>query len=148
MPKQSNWKLSIIDHLSHYHASFDVNLGTHLVLNPRKNNTIEVSTWTSIQELDKEHISNDEMRAFLLDIHKEMARMMETLGVTQSKVFRILCPHWRPGDEFLCLVEIEEQTEKRPDNFVFHPLSQRCAIHKKVLEPFVFLSTGQAQIGM
>ena len=145
---QTNWKLRITDHKSHYHASFDVNLGTHLVLNPRENNTIEVSTWTSIQELDKGHISNDGIRAFLLDIHKDMARKMETLGVTQSKVFQILCPHWRPGDERLCLVEIEEQTQKRSDNFVFHPISQRCAIHKKVLDPFVFLSTGQARIGM
>ena len=144
---QTDWKLSITDHQTHYHASFDVNLGTHLVLNPRKNNTIEVSTRTSIQELDKGHISNDDIRAFLLDIHKEIARKMETLGVDRSKVFRILCPHWRPGDECLCLVEIKEQTEKQPDNFVFHPISQRCAIHKKVLEPFVILSTEQARIG-
>ena len=144
---QTNWKLSITDHQSHYHASFDVNLGTHLVLNPRKNNTIEVSTRTSIQELDKGHISNDGIRAFLLDIHKDMARKMETLGVTQSKVFRILCPHWTPGDEHLCLVEIEEQTQKRPDNFVFRPISDRCAIHKKVLEPFVFSTTEHVRIG-
>ena len=76
-----------------------------------------------------------------------MARKMETLGVTQSKVFRILCPHWRPGDERLCLVEIEEQTQKRTDNFVFRPISDRCAIHKKVLEPFVFSTTGHVRIG-
>ena len=146
--KQSNRKLSITDHQSRYHASFDVNLGTHLVLNPRENNTIEVSTWTSIQELDKGRITNDEIRAFLFDIHKDMARKMETLGVTQSKVFRILCPHWRAGDEFLCLVEIEEQTEKQPDNFVFHPISDRCAIHKKALEPSLFSSTGEYHKGI
>ena len=141
--KQSNWKLSITVHLSNHHASFDINLGTHLVLNRKSNNTIEVSTWTSIQELDKGQ--NDDIRAFLLDIHKEMARKMETLGVPQSKVFRMLCPHRRPGDGCLCLVEIEEQTGKQPDDFVFHPISDRCAIHKKTLKSSLFSSTGTCQ---
>ena len=144
--KQSDWKLNVTGQLSYHHASFDINQGTRLVLNQKNYNTIEVCTYTSIQELNKGQ--SDEIRTILLDIHKEMARKMETLGVVRSKVFRILCPHWKPGDECLCLVEFEEQTEKRPDNYVFHPISQRCAIHKKVLEPFVFLSTGQARIGM
>ena len=139
--KQSNWKLSITVHLSNHHASFDINLGTHLVLNQKNNNTIEVSTWISIQELNKGQ--NDEIRAFLFDIHKEMARKMETLGVSRSKVFRILCPHWRPGDEYVCLVEIAEKLDPRPDNCVFHPTSERCAIHKETLEQYLFLSTGE-----
>ena len=146
--KQSNWKLRFNRHISNQHASFDVNLGTHLVLNQKSNNTVEVSTRTSIQELDKGHISNDDIRVFLFDIHKEIARKMETLGVNRSKVFRILCPHWKPGDECLCLVEFERQTEKRPDNFVFHPISNRCAIHKKMLEPSSFLSTGEFRKGI
>ena len=123
--KQSNWKLDLTGHLSNRYASFDLNLGTHLILNQKNNTNLEVSTWTSIQELAKGHITNDEIRAFLIDIHKEMSRNMETLGVARSKVFRMLCPHWKPGDEFVCLVEIEEKPESQPDDFVFHPISDR-----------------------
>ena len=72
--QQSNWKLNIGDHLSRYHASFDVTMGTHLVLTQMKNNTIQVSTWTSKEELDKGAVSNDEIKGLILDIRKEVAK--------------------------------------------------------------------------
>ena len=63
------------------------------------NNTIQNSTWTSKEELDQGHISNDEIRTFLLDSHREITKKMEVLSTKQSRKFQMLCPHWRSGDE-------------------------------------------------
>ena len=144
--QRSDWKLKTGDHLSRNHASFDVTKGTHLVLYQKKNNTIQVSTWTSKEKLDKGEISNHDIRGFLFDIRKEVARMMEVLGVEQSRNFQMLCPHWRPDDEYTCLVEIEEETDYAP--VVFYPKSDKCVIHNKVLEPRLFLRKGEYREGM
>ena len=146
--QQSNWKLNISSHLSRYNASFDVTMGTHLVLTQKKNNTIQVSTWTSKEKLDKGQVSNDQIRAFLFGIHKEIARKAEVLGIEQSRNFRILCPHWKPGDEHLCLIDIEEKTEARSDNVIYHPKYDRCAMHNEVLDPHLFFVTDQYRKGM
>ena len=138
--QESNWKLS---HLLHSDPSFEVTNGTHLVLTQMKNNTVQVSAWTSKQELKKAQVSNDEISAILFEIHKDISRKMEVLGMKQSKSFRMLCPHWRPGDEYVCLVEIEEKPDPRPANFLFYPKSEKCAIHNKALGPHLFNMTGE-----
>ena len=145
--QQSNWKLITDDYLSHNNASFEVTKDTYLILTRMKNDTIEVSAWTSREELNKVKISNDEIRALLFDIHKEIARKAEVLWIQQSKNFRVLCPHWRPGDDFLCLVEIEEKMEPRSDNVRFHPKYDKCAVHNKVLDPPLFFVTREYQKG-
>ena len=68
---------------------------------------------------------------------------MEVLGVKQCKNFRMICPHWRPGDEYLCLVEIEEKMEPWTDNFKFHPKYDKCAVHNKVLGRRFFFVTDE-----
>ena len=145
--RQSNWKLNIDGHLSYSDASFEVTKSTQLVLT-QKNDTIQVSTWTSKQHLSKDQVSNDEIRAILFEIHKDIARKAEVLSMEQSKTFRILCPHWRPGDEYVCLVEIGQKLDPRPDCFVFYPILEKCAIHNKALEPYFFFLTGEHQKGM
>ena len=146
--RESNWKLNIGGHLSHNSESFEVTKGTLLVVTQMKNNTIQFSTWTSKQELDKEQVSNDEIRGILFDMHKDIARNMEVLGIEQSKNFLMICPYWRPGDEFLCLIEIEQKPDGRPDNFVFYPTSEKCAIHNKTLGPRLFYANGEHRKGM
>ena len=144
--QETNWKLD--GHLSRSKASFDVTKGTHLVLT-QMNDTIQISTWTSKQELDKGQIPKHELRTILFDIHKQITRKMEGLGVEQSKNFRILCPHWRPGDEYFCLVEMENKAEAhRPDNILFHHKYDRCAVHNKVLDPCLFFPTDENREGM
>ena len=145
--KQSNWKLNIGGHLRSNNASFEITKGTQLVITQKKD-TIRVSTWTSKQELDKGQVSNDEIRGILFDIHKDIARKMEVLGVERSKKFWILCPYWRSVDKYVCLVEVKEQMEIVPDNLLFYPRSKRCAIHGKALEPRLFLMTEVYQKGM
>ena len=148
--QQSNWKLNIGAHLSHSHASFEVSKGTHLVLTQMANNIVQVSTWTSKQELKKEQVSNDEISAILCEIHKDIARKMEVLDMKQSKSFRMLCPYWRPGDEYVCLVEIKQKLDPRSDksNFVFYPKSEKCMIHNKALEPHLFYINREHRKGM
>ena len=138
----SNWKLNTSDHLLHNNASFQVTEGTYLVLS-QISDTIQVSTWTSKEKLDKGKVSNDEIRTILFDIRKKIARKMVALGIQQSKTFRMLCPHWRPGDEYLCLVEIEEVMEPQPDNFIFQPKYNKCAVHNKMLDPRLFFVTDE-----
>ena len=147
--QQSNWKLNIGGHLSHSDASFEVTKGTQLVITQKKD-TIQVSTWTSKQELDKGQVSNDEIRAIVSDIHKYIAKNMEILGIEQSRTFRMLCPHWRPGDEFVCLVEMVQKSEPSTDRstFVFYPKSEKCAIHNKTLEPRLFLRMDEYRKGV
>ena len=146
--KQSNWKFNISGHLSRYHASFDVSMGTYLLLTQKNKNTIQVSTWTSKEKLDKEEATNDEIREFILGIRREIERKTDVLGVKQSGNFQIVCPHWRRGDEYLCLVEMEEKMEPALENVLFCPVSARCVMHKKALEPFLRLSTGNLRKGI
>ena len=145
--QQSNWKLNIDGHLSYGDASFEVTKGTYLVLTQKKD-IIQVSTWTSKQELNKGQVSNDDMRNFLYDIQTEIAKRMVILGVEKSTNYRMLCPLWRPSDEYVCLVEFDEKPEPFRDNFVFCPKSKKCAIHNKALGPRIFRRTGEHQKGI
>ena len=145
--QQSNWKLNIDGHLSHSDASFEVTKGTYLVLTQKKD-IIQVSTRTSKQELNKGQVSNDDIRNFLYDIQTEIAKKMVILGVKKSTNFRMLCPRWRPGDEYVCLVEIEEEQDLRTHNFVFYSKSKKCAIHNKALGSRIFRRTGEHQTGI
>ena len=97
---------------------------------------------------EQRQVSNEEIRGILFDIHKNISRIMEVLGVEQSTHFRMLCPHWRPGNVYVCLVEIEEKLVPRPDCFVFYPKSEKCAIHNEALEPYFFFLTGEHRKGM
>ena len=144
--RESNWKLNIGDHLWRNNASFQVTKGTHLAIT-RIKDTLQISTWTSKQELDKGQVSNDEIRRVLFDIRKEIARKMKALDVEQNTRFRVLCPHWRPGDEFVCLVEIEEKPEPQTNN-LFYPKSEKCTFHNKALETCLFYVNGEHQKGM
>ena len=142
-------KLNIGSHLRSNSASGQVTKGTHLAITQIKDtDTLQISTWTSKQELDKRQVSNDEILAVLFDIHKEIARKMNVLDVEPCKSFRMLCPHWRPGDEYVCLVEIEEIPEPQTDNFAFYPKFEKCAIHNKALQPSLFFMTGEHRKGM
>ena len=147
--RESNWKLNIGSHLRSNNASFQVTKGTHLAITQIKDtDTLQINTWTSKQELDKRLVSDDEILAVLFDIHKEIARKMKVLDVEPCKSFRMLCPHWRPGDVYVCLVEIEEKPEPQTDNFAFYPKFEKCAIHNKALQPSLFFMTGEHRKGM
>ena len=147
--RESNWKLNIGSHLRSNNASFQVTKGTHLAITQIKDtDTLQINTWTSKQELDKKLVSDDEILAVLFDIHKEIARKMKVLDVEPCKSFRMICPHWRPGDEYVCLVEIEEKPEPQTDNFAFYPKFEKCAIHNKALQPSLFFMTGEHRKGM
>ena len=147
--RESNWKLKIDGHLQRNIAAFEVTKGTYLVIT-QKNDTIQVSTWTSKQEMNQGPVLNNEIRAILFDIHKNITRKMVILGVEHSTHFRMLCPHWRPGDEFVCLVEIEQKPDPRSDrsNFVFYPKSEECVIHNKALESHLFYVMGESSKGI
>ena len=137
--KHSSWKLCIDDHLSYNDASFEVTEDTRLVLTLMKNNTIRVSLWTSKNDLNKGLISNEEIREIIFKIRNDLARKMEVFDIAQSKDFQMICPHWRPGDENLCLVKVEEKMEAQTDELIFYPRADKYLLHKKALARSFFL---------
>ena len=132
--KIPSWKVCANDHLSYTDASIEISHGIRLALTLMKTNTIRLSIWSAREVLDDGHLSNNEARELILKAHTTVSQCLKLLALTSSAGFKMLCPHWSPGEEYLCLVTVGEKENIPLDGPVFFAKSNKCTIHKKVLE--------------
>ena len=128
------WKVCANDHLSYTDASIEISHGIRLALTLMKTNTIRLSIWSAREVLDDGHLSNNEARELILKAHMTVSQCLKLLALTSSADFKMLCPHWSPGEEYLCLVTVGKKENIPLDGPIFFAKSNQCTIHKKVLE--------------
>ena len=139
--KVPNWKIFANDHLSYTDASIEISQGIRLAITLIKTNTIRLSIWSAREVLDDGQLSNNEARELVLNTHSAVGRCLKSLSLTINAEIKMLCPHWSPGEEYICLVTVGEKEEVPPNNPIFFAKINKCTIHKKVLEPGHFFWT-------
>ena len=133
--KTLGWKVCANDQLSYIQALIEIDGGVCIKLKLQKSNSIQVSIWSFREKLDDGYLSITDARNLITRTHRTIAECTKRTGLTQKGSFKMLCPHWNPGEEYACLVTVDEK-KKVPQNMpIFFSTRQRCAMHRKEIEP-------------
>ena len=133
--KMPGWILCENAHLSYTQALIEIDDAVRMELKLQKSNSIDVSIWCSRRKLDDGYLSINEARDLIVIVHRAVNKCMKICGLTQKGDFKMLCPHWSPGEEYICLVTVEEKEEIQQNITVFFSNIKECTMHKKELEP-------------
>ena len=136
--KTLGWTVCADDHLSYTQAFIEIDDRVHMELKLQKSNSIQVSIWSSREKLDNGHLSINEARTLIARAHKTTAKGAKMAGLNQKENFKMLCPHWNPGEEYVCLVTVDEKKEVPQNMPIFSTHTKKCTIHKQDLEPVHF----------
>ena len=136
--KTPGWTVCADDHLSYIQALTEIYDGLQMELRLQKSNSIDVSIWSSRQKLDDGYLSINEARNIIARAHKTTSKCMKIAGLTQKGSFKMLCPHWNPGEEYVCLVTVDEKREVPQNMPIFFANTEACTMHRKELEPYHF----------
>ena len=132
--KTTGWTVCADDHLSYTQALIEIHHGVRMELKLRKNNSIDVSIWSSRKKLDDGYISINAARDLLVRTHRTVDKCTKVSGLIQKGDFKMLCPHWSPGEEYICLVTVSEKEEVPQGMPVFFSKTKQCTMHEKELE--------------
>ena len=133
--KTTGWTLCADEHLSYNQALIEIDDGVRMELSLQKRNSVNVSIWSFREKLDDGYLSINEARNTIARAHKTTAECMKKTGLTQKGSFKMLCPHWNPGEEYICLVTIDEKKEVLQNMPIFLSHTKMCTMHRKELEP-------------
>ena len=132
--KIPDWKVSANDNLSYTDVSIEISHGIHLALILMKTNTIRLSIWSAREVLDDGNLSNNEARELILNAHRTVRQCLKLLTLRSGADFKMPCPHWSPEEKYLCLVTVGDKENIPLDGPTFFAKSNKCTIHKQVLE--------------
>ena len=132
--KTPRWTVCADDHLSYTQALIEIHDRVRMELKLRKNNSIDVSIWSSREKLDDGYISINDARDLLVRTHRTVDKCTKVSGLIQKGDFKMLCPHWSPGEEYICLVTLSEKEEVAQGMPVFFSKTKQCTMHEKELE--------------
>ena len=133
--KTVGWTVCADDHLSYNQALIEIDDGVLMEMKLQKSNSIDVSIWSFREKLDDGYLSINEARTLITRAHKATSKCMKIAGLTQKGSFKMLCPHWNPGEEYVCLVTVDEKKEVPQNMPIFYCLIKKCTMHRKELEP-------------
>ena len=133
--KIPGWTVCADEHLSYNQALIEIDDGVRMELSLQKRNSVNVSIWSFREKLDDGYLSINEARNTIARAHKTTAECMKKTGLTQKGSFKMLCPHWNPGEEYICLVTIDEKKEVLQNMPIFLSHTKMCTMHRKELEP-------------
>ena len=133
--KTLGWNVCANDQLSYIQALIEIDDGVCMELKLQKSNSIQVSIWSFREKLDDGYLSIIDARNLITRAHKTIAKCMKVAGLTQKGSFKMLCPHWNPGEEYVCLVTVDEKKEVPQKMPIFSSLTKNCTMHRKGLEP-------------
>ena len=133
--KTPGWTVCSGDHLSYTQALIEIDDGVHIELRLQKSKSIEVSIWSFREKLDDGYLSVNEARTLITKAHKTTSKCMKIAGLTQKGSFKMLCPHWNPGEKYVCLVTVDEKKEVPQNMPIFLSYTKKCTMHRKELKP-------------
>ena len=133
--KTPGWKVCADEHLSYIQALIEIDDGVRMELRLQKSNSIQVSIWSFREKLDDGYLSINEARNIIASAHKTTAKCIKITGLTQKGSFKMLCPHWNPREEYICLVTVDEKKEVPQNMPIFLSHQKLCTMHRKELEP-------------
>ena len=136
--KTPRWTVCANDQLSYTQALIEIQDGVRMELKLRKNNSIDVSIWCSRGKLDDGYLSINEARDLTVSAHRTIGKCMKISGLSQKGYFKMLCPHWSPGEEYVCLITVEEKEEVLQYIPTYFSKTEKCTMHKKELESVHF----------
>ena len=132
--KVSGWTVCADNHLSYTQALIEIHDGVRMELKLKKNNSIDVSIWSFRGKLDNGYLSKNDARLLIVRAHTTVGKCMKISGFTWKGEFKMLCPHWSPREEHICLVTVGEDEEVPQDVPFFFSKRKKCTMHGKELE--------------
>ncbi len=116
------WPLIEDDKLSYGHATFHVKKGILLIISMPHGSIVEVSV-----RAEHVHIVQNP-HEFLVQISAAVSKELDSCGVPQGKMFKVLCPSWEPGETWFNLVkaQLSNTAPQEEMHFKFEKISCSC----------------------
>ncbi len=113
--------------LSSTHASFTIDSGILLTLSQSHGSTIDICIWSDKSQLKRNPL------AVLLQSRCTLITNLRKCKIPVSDTFKVLCPHWRPGNPHFHTVDMRDRETAASASQYVEPLEKECICHSKAL---------------
>ena len=124
-----SWSICADKHLSYTDALFKIEHNVLLALTLLKGKMIQASVWFS------EDAFQDS--SSLLQVREVFDSKLLKLGIPSCSRFLLICPHWKAGDDGICLIRVEEVLDDS-DMYKIQPAENICHCHGKNIHETYF----------
>ena len=127
--KTSTWRLCTEDHLSYTDASFQIEGGMRLGLTLLTSKAVRVTIWGY-----KRRMTCD-THCLLFHAINLLRDNIASFNLHKHEPSMVLCPHWDPDDDNVCLVGVKEYVSATSGISMFEPKTKKCFLHGQDVNP-------------